>query len=189
MKIPTLCIFIPAAGHRHSKTLFYPRYVLTLFKRMWDPRMNDPNDLVRSIPFPQGTTPQFRYSEVNSVQEEKSFWKNYFDNAVDGLFDNTYPGSSFEAEFEKLLTDMASEKVTITPKPVAIVIPDEIKLLQQSPELSAELVKDGFKDLVSIARASLSELMEVEGMDAPTAGAIRDYATQNSEMEPVVVQE
>ncbi len=188
MKIPNLCIYIPPAQHKHSKVLFYPRYALPLFKRMWDPQMDNPDDLVRSIPFPKGTTEKFRFRDVPNVSAERSFWAEFFNKAIPGLFDTIYPGTTFEDAFEKLLEDMAQQKVVLVEKPIEPTIPAEIAEIGLDHALAMEFVKSGYKDLVSIARASLSELMEVDGLDAATAVQVRAYALDKSgEPEPVVI--
>lgn len=171
MRIPNICIHIPGT---HSRTLFFPRYTLDLFKRLWNPLMTDPTHTVKSIKFPKGTSAKFKTREVVSLESEKEFWQGYFKDG--SLFDICKPGHTFEDEFEALIEEMADAKPEEEEEDEKIVIPEEISALSIPPEVAQALVRSGFKTLASISRASLSDIMETEGMEAPMAKAIREQA-------------
>ena len=165
MKIPNICIFIPGT---HSRTLFFPRYTLALFVRLWTPKMEDPTMTVREIKMPKGISPKFKFREVVSLETEKQFWQEYF--ADRALFDIVKPGRTFEDEFERLIEEMANAKPEEDEEEEKPVVPEEISAIDGvTPDMAMSMVRTGFKTLASLSRASLAVIMEVEHMTAPLA--------------------
>ncbi len=183
MKIPNVCILIPGI---HSKVLFFPKYAVPLFARQWNPVMEDPAvDFVKEIPFPAGTnTEDFRFRNVDSVGEEKAYWYTRFaphDGGTVNLFDLVYPADTFETMFESMLEKLAAAPPAKLTDAAPVSVPKVIlELPGVDREIGIALARGGFKDLATIAGASLSALGEVDGMTPALSVSIRAVAAERS---------